>query len=132
MKKIIISALCVFSLNTIIAQTTQYNGSWALCKIVTPQGDTQNVSANDARYMMYSFTYNNTFTALQKGENISGVWSFDFKTKTIRIRNSIYTKTRTKLENYDIMLNQTTPNYFVEIKPESKKTFTYYIYCRIK
>ena len=136
MKKIIIILICVLSFNSLKAQATQYNGSWALCKIVTAAGDTQLVSEKDARYLTYNFTYNNTFTSFRKEQNeeVSGVWSFDFKTKAIRIRNALLTKTRTKLENYEIAIHKVTNNFFVEIKTENekKKLFSYYIYCRTK
>ncbi len=136
MKKTTLILLFVLSFNLIKAQATQYNGSWALCKIVTTAGDTQLVSEKDARYLTYNFTYNNTFTSFRKEQNeeVSGVWSFDFKNKAIRVRNALLTKTRTKLENYDIVINKVTNNFFVEIKTENekKKLFTYYIYCRTK
>ena|ERR1700749_1351182 len=136
MKKAISILVCVLSFNLLQAQATQYNGNWALCKVVTATGDTQIVSTTDVRYITYNFNYNNTFASFRKEQNeeVSGVWSFDFKTKAIRIRNSIYTKTRTKLENYDIVINKTTPTYFVEVKTENekKKLFTYYIYCKVK
>jgi len=136
MKKAIIILVCVLSFNLIQAQATQYNGNWALCKVVTAAGDTQVVSTTDVRYITYNFTYNNTFTSFRKEQNeeVSGVWSYDFKTKSIRIRNSLFMKTRTKLENYEIVINKTTSNYFVEVKTENekKKLFTYYIYCKVK
>jgi hypothetical protein len=136
MKKTIITLLCVLSFNLIKAQATQYNGSWTLCKIVTSAGDTQLVSEKDTRHLTYNFTYNNTFTSFRKEQNeeVSGVWSFEFKTKTIKIRNALLIKTRTKLENYDIVINKVTSNFFVEIKTENekKKLFSYYIYCRTK
>lgn len=136
MKKAIIVLLCILSFKLVQAQATQYNGNWVLCKIVTSAGDTQTVAATDARYLTYNFAYNNTFTSFRKEQNeeVSGVWSFDFKTKAIRIRNSIFMKTRTKLENYEILINKVTPKNFVEIKTENekKKLYTYYIYCKVK
>jgi len=134
MQKTIITLLCVLSFNLIKAQATQYNGNWVLCKIVTAAGDTQLVAAIDARYITYNFTYNNTFTSFRKEQNeeVSGVWSFEFKTKTIKIRNALLTKTRTKLENYNLVINRVAGSFFVEQREEKKKVFTYYIYCRVK
>jgi hypothetical protein len=136
MQKTIITLFCILSFNLIKAQATQYNGSWALCKIVTAAGDTQLVSDKDMRYLTYNFANNNTFTSFRKEQNeeVSGVWSFDFKNKAIRVRNALLTKTRTMLENYDIIINKVTSNFFVEIKTENekKKLFSHYIYCKVK
>ena len=136
MKKTIITLFCILSFNLIKAQATQFNGNWALCKIVTAAGDTQIVSEKDARYLTYNFANNNTFTSFRKEQNeeVSGVWSFDFKTKAIRVRNALLTKTRTKLENYEIVIHKVMPSFFVEIKTENekKKIFSYRIYCRTK
>ena len=134
MKKTAIIILCLLSFHLAKAQTTQYNGNWVLCKIVGPKGDTQLVSTTDARYITYSFTYNNTFTSFrkEKNEEANGRWGFEFKTKTIKIKNPVYTKTREQIGDYDLVISQVTPNFFVEVKEEKKKVFTYYIYCRVK
>ncbi len=136
MQKAIITLVFILSFHLIKAQATQYNGSWALCKIVTANGDTQLVTEKDVRHITYNFANNNTFTSFRKEQNeeVSGVWSFDFKNKAIRVRNALLTKTLTKLENYDIVINKVTSNFFVEIKTENekKKLFSYYIYCKVK
>ena len=134
MKNILLIAFYLLSFGWIQAQTTQYNGNWVLCKVVTPKGDTQLVSTTDARYITYNFTYNNTFTSFrkEKNEEASGRWGFEFKTKTIKIKNPVYTKTRTQIGDYDLVISQVTPNFFVEVKEEKKKVFSYYIYCRVK
>jgi hypothetical protein len=36
MQKAIITLFCILSFHLVKAQATQYNGSWALCKIVSP------------------------------------------------------------------------------------------------
>ena len=134
MKKTIIIAVCIFSFGTVTAQTAPYNGNWALCKVVTPKGDTQKIAPTDARYVTYNFTYNNTFTSFrkEKNEEINGRWGFEFKTKTIRIKNPVYTKSREQMESFDIITQQVTADFFVEVREERKKEFAHYIYCRTK
>ena len=134
MKKIIITAICLFSLKTIHAQTTQYNGSWALCKVVTPKGDTQKITTTDARYITYEFTYNNTFTSTGKKytEECTGRWGYEFKTKTIKIKKPVLTSSKKALEDYDIVINQVNDKFFVETRTENKKEIWYYIYCKTK
>lgn len=134
MKKTIIIAICFLSFGIIKAQTAQYNGSWALCKTVSPKGDTQLIAASDARYITYNFTYNNTFTSFrkEKNEEASGRWGYEFKTKTIKIKNPVYIKSRVQMEDFNMVINQVTANFFVEVREIKKKEFTYYIYCRTK
>ena|ERR1700744_5357960 len=134
MKKLIVAAICILSFGTVKAQTAQYNGNWALCKVVTPKGDTQKIATSDARYITYNFTYNNTFTSFrkEKNEEASGRWGYEFKTKTIKIKNPVYIKSRVQLEDYNIVVQQVTGDFFVEVREEKKKAFTYYIYCRTK
>ena len=134
MKKTIIITLCILSFGILKAQTAQYNGNWALCKVVTPKGDTQKIATSDARYVTYNFTYNNTFTSFRKvkNEEINGRWGFEFKTKTIKIKNPVYTKSREQMESFDIITQQVTADFFVEVREEKKKEFTQYIYCRTK
>lgn len=134
MKKIISTAFCILLFKLAGAQTAQYNGSWALCKIVTPKGDTEKISPADPRYITYVFTYNNTFTSFIKAKNeeATGRWGYEFKTKTIKIKNPMITKTKTALGDYDIVIHQVTADFFVEAKEEKKKPVTYYIYCRTK
>ena len=134
MKKALIAIICIFFVKTINAQTTQYNGSWALCKVVSPKGDTQKVAITDARYITYEFTYNNTFTSISKkyNEECTGRWGYEFKTKTIKIKKPVLTASKKALEDYDIIINQVSDKFFVETRPEGKKETWYYIYCRTK
>ncbi len=133
MKKII-TIICLLSIGFIQAQTAPYNGSWALCKVVTPLGDTQKITSNDARYVTYVFTYNNTFSTFikEKNEEATGRWGYEFKTKTIKIKNPVLTKSKTAMGDRDMVIYQVTPDFFVEVKEEKKKVFSYYIYCRTK
>ena len=134
MKKTITIVVYILSLGIISAQTTQYNGNWALCKVITPIGDTQKIAVTDARYVTYSFTYNNTFTSFrkEKNEEINGRWGYEFKTKTIKIKNPVYIKSREQMQDFNIVIQQVTGDFFVEVREEKKKEFTYYIYCRTK
>ena len=133
-KKLSLFALTLFSFQLLRAQATQFNGSWALCKIITAKGDTQNINSSDIRYKTYNFTYNNTFTSFHKEQNeeISGVWSYEFKTKTIKLRNAVFTKSRAKAENSEMVIFRVSPTAFTEMKEEGKKSYSYAVYCRTK
>ncbi|MBS1646726.1 MAG: hypothetical protein JST67_05245 [Bacteroidetes bacterium] len=125
---------CATGICTIQAQATQYNGSWALCKVVTPQGDTQKISTNDARYITYDFTYNNTFTSFSKknNEECTGRWGYEFKTKTIKIKKPVLSLSKKPLNDYDLVIENAAPAFFVETRTENKKETWRYIYCRTK
>ena len=94
---IIVISLLAFTFAN--AQTKDYIGKWELCKIVTAKGDTERIKSNDARYITYNFEYNNTFTSFVKAkdEEATGRWGFDFAAKMIKIKNPVYTKTKTKI-----------------------------------
>src|ERR1035437_8746584 len=121
---------CLFTFGFLNAQVKEYVGKWELYKIVTAQGDTQLIKNSDARFISYNFEYNNTFTSFikEKNEDITGRFGFEFKTKTLKLKNPMQAKTRTAIGDYDIVINNVTPNYFVEIKTEKKKQVSYYIY----
>jgi hypothetical protein len=133
MKKLLLS-LCVAGFINAKAQVKDYIGHWQLAKVVTVAGDTQLIKPADPRYVTYNFEYNNTFTSFikEKNEEVTGRWGFEFKTKTIKIKNPVLNKTKTAIGDYDIVISQITPDFFVEAKPEKKKKFTYYIYSKIK
>ncbi len=116
------------------AQTKDYIGKWELCKIVSAKGDTERIKSNDVRYITYNFEYNNTFTSFVKAkdEEATGRWGFDFAAKMIKIKNPVYTKTKTKIGDYGIVVHQITPINLVEAREEKKKQFSYWIYCRVK
>jgi len=116
------------------AQVKDYIGKWELCKIVTVKGDTELVKNTDSRYRNYNFEYNNTFTSFikEKNEDVNGRFGYEFKTKTIKIKNPVLAKTRVAIGDYDIVIHVVMPNYFVELKEEKKKQFSYWIYCRVK
>jgi hypothetical protein len=133
MKNLILS-FCLFALVSLNAQVKEYVGKWELCKIITAKGDTELIKSNDARFVSYNFEYNNTFTSFikEKNEQSSGRWGLEFKTKTIKIKNAMLSKTRVYMGDIDIVINTVMPDYFVEIRTEKKKQFSYYIYCRVK
>ena len=116
------------------AQTKEYVGKWELCKIVTVKGDTERVAKTDARWIAYTFEYNNTFTSLtkEKDSEATGRWGFNFEDKYIKIKNPVYTLTKKKIGDYNIVIDQVTPHWFVEKRQEEKKKFSYWIYCRVK
>ena len=116
------------------AQVKDYVGKWQLCKMVTAKGDTVLIKDSDPRFVNYNFEYNNTFTSFikEKNEDVNGRWGFEFKTKTIKIKNPVLAKTRVAIGDYDIVIHVVMPNYFVEVKEEKKKQFSYWIYCRVK
>jgi len=132
--KNIILIFCLLTFVFTKAQVKEYVGKWELYKIVSAQGDTQLIKSSDARFISYNFEYNNTFTSFvkEKNEDITGRFGFEFKTKTLKLKNPMQTKTRTAIGDYDIVISSVTPINFVEIKTEKKKTFSYYIYCRVK
>lgn len=133
MKKII-TALSILVTIAVSAQTKEYVGKWELCKVVTVKGDTQHIKTSDARYITYEFQYNNTFTSFvkEKDEEATGRWGFDFEKKMIKIKNPVYTKTKTKIGDYGIVVHLITPINLVESREEGKKKFSYWIYCRVK
>jgi hypothetical protein len=133
MKKLFLS-LALFAALGLAAQTKEYVGKWELCKIVTAKGDTQLIKYSDARYVTYNFEYNNTFTAFvkEKDEEATGRWGFDYGSKTIKIKNPVYSKTKVKIGDYPIVVHQITPVNLVEVREEKKKQFSYWIYCRVK
>lgn len=116
------------------AQTREYVGKWELCKMVTVKGDTQLIAKTDPRWISYNFEYNNTFTSWTKDKEgeASGRWGFDFEEKYIKIKNPVYTITKKKIGDYNIMIHQVATNFFVEKRQEEKKKFSYWIYCRVK
>ncbi|HWY38492.1 MAG TPA: hypothetical protein VNY73_08035 [Bacteroidia bacterium] len=126
--------ISIFALATLHAQVKEYIGKWDLCKIITAQGDTQLIKNSDPRFISYNFEYNNTFTSFikEKNEEITGRFGFEFKTKTIKIKNPMQAKTRTAIGDYDIVIYSVTPDYFIETIAEKKKTFSYKVYCRVK
>ena len=128
---LVLSLLIVGSAN---AQVKDYIGKWELCKVITAKGDTQLIKNNDPRFISYNFEYNNTFTSFsnEKKEEVTGRFGFEFKTKTLKMKNPMLAKTRTAIGDYDIVVNSVTPVNFVEIRTEGKKAFSYWIYCRIK
>ena len=129
---ILVLALLTFGFAN--AQVKDYVGKWELCKIVTAKGDTILIKNNDVRYVNYNFEYNNTFASFikEKNEEVTGRWGFEFKTKTIKIKNPVLTKTKVAIGDYALVIQVVMPNYFVEIKEEKKKQFSYWIYCRVK
>lgn len=133
MRKAITAALLLFAV-TAAAQTKDYVGKWELCMIVTAQGDTEHIRRSDARYLAYNFEYNNTFTSFTRDKEgeATGRWGFDFGKKTIKIKNPVYTVTKTKIGDYGIAIEQVTPGWFTERKEEVKKKFSYWVYCRVK
>lgn len=133
MKKIL-AGFCLAGLVNTKAQVRDYLGQWQLAKIVTVAGDTQLIKPSDPRYVNYTFEYNNTFTSFvkEKNEEMTGRWGYEFKTKTIKIKNPVMTKTKTAVGDFDIPISRVTPDYFVEARPEKKKQFTYYIYTKVK
>ncbi len=102
--------------------------------MVTAQGDTQLIKSSDARFISYNFEYNNTFTSFikEKNEEVTGRFGYEFKTKTIKIKNPVLTKTKTAIGDWDIVINNVTSINFMEVRAEKKKTFSYWIYCRVK
>lgn len=126
--------LALFAAVAVSAQTKEYVGKWELCKIVTEKGDTIAIKSSDSRYMTYNFEYNNTFTSYEKAkdEEATGRWGYDFAKKTIRIKNPVYVKTKTKIGDYPIVVHQVTLVNLVEVREEGKKKFSYRIYCRVK
>ena len=133
MKKLLLTlSLLNFILGA--AQTKDYVGKWELCKVVTAKGDTQTIKNSDPRYMTYNFEYNNTFTSYEKAkdEEATGRWGYDFANKTIKIKNPVYVKTKTKIGDYPIVVHMVTPINLIESREEKKKTFSYWIYCRVK
>ncbi len=132
--KNIFLVICLFAFGISNAQVKDYIGKWELCKMVTAQGDTQLIKSSDVRFITYNFEYNNTFTSFikEKNEEVSGRFGFEFKTKTIKIKNPVLAKTKTAIGDYDIVINNVTLINFVEIKTEKKKQFSYWIYCRVK
>jgi hypothetical protein len=133
MKKLLVT-LSLFAFATLGAQTKDYVGKWELCKIVTAKGDTIRIKSSDARYITYNFEYNNTFTSFikEKDEEATGRWGFDFANKTIKIKNPVYTKTKTKIGDYGIVVHMITPINLIESREEKKKQISYWIYCRVK
>jgi hypothetical protein len=133
MKKIILT-LSLFTFGILNAQVKDYVGKWELYKIVTVKGDTEIIKKSDPRFISYNFEFNNTFTSFnnEKKEEITGRFGYEFKTKTLKMKNPMLAKTRTAIGDYDIVINSVTPINFVEIKTESKKTFSYRIYGRVK
>ncbi len=129
-----ILVICLFTFGISNAQVKDYIGKWELCKIITAQGDTQLIKSSDVRFISYNFEYNNTFTSFvkEKNDEITGRFGFEFKTKTIKLKNPMQAKTRTAIGDYNIVINSVTPINFVEIRTETKKTFSYRIYCRVK
>ena len=118
------------------AQVKDYIGKWDLCKMVTAQGDTQLIKNSDPRFISYNFEYNNTFTSFsnEKKEEITGRFGFEFKTKTLKLKNPMLTKTRTAIGDCDIVISKVLPNLFVEVRTENekKKFYTYWLYSRVK
>ena len=133
MKKLILT-LSLFTFGILNAQVKDYVGKWELCKVVTAKGDTELIKKSDPRFVSYNFEFNNTFTSFnnEKKEEITGRFGYEFKTKTLKMKNPMLSKTRTAIGDYDIVVYSVTPVNFVEIKTESKKTFSYWIYCRVK
>jgi len=134
--KHLILVLSLVSFSFVNAQVKDYVGKWQLCKVVTTQGDTQLINNTDPRYITYDFEYNNTFKSFvkEKNDEITGRFGFEFKTKTLKLKNPMQAKTRTALGDFDIVVNSVMPDYFVELKTEyaKKKLFSYWIYCRVK
>lgn len=116
------------------AQTKDYIGKWELCKIVTAKGDTIAIKNSDSRFITYNFEFNNTFTSFikAKDEEATGRWGYDFGSKTIKFKNPVYTKTKTKIGDYTLVVHSVTPVNLVEAKEEGKKQFSYWIYCKVK
>ncbi|MGZ3902273.1 MAG: hypothetical protein ACXVC6_01165 [Bacteroidia bacterium] len=133
MKKLILG-LSIFICFTATAQVKDYIGKWELRKTVTVKGDTQLIKNIDPRFVWYNFEYNNTFTSFsnEKKEEITGRFGYEFKTKTLKIKNPMLSKTRTAIGDYDIVVYTVSPDYFVEMREEGKKMFSYWIYYRIK
>ncbi len=116
------------------AQTKEYVGKWELCKMITVKGDTQHIAKTDPRWISYNFEYNNTFTSWTRDKEgeASGRWGFDFEGKFIKIKNPVYTFTKKKPGDYNIVIQQVTPVNFIEKRQEEKRKFSYWIYCRVK
>jgi hypothetical protein len=133
MKKVLL-LIGIFAALMGSAQTKEYAGKWELCKIVTVKGDTQHIAKTDSRWISYNFEYNNTFTSWTKDKDgeASGRWGFDFQDKYIKIKNPVYTFTKKKIGDYNIVIQQVTPVNFVEKREEEKRKFSYWIYCRVK
>ena len=133
MKKII-TAICLLACWAGQAQTKDYVGKWELCKIVTVKGDTELIKSTDPRYLTYNFEYNNTFTSFsnEKKEEATGRWGYDFASKTIKFKNPVYTKTKEKIGDYNLVVQQVNPVNLVEVREEKKKQYSYRIYCRVK
>lgn len=133
MKKIIV-ILAAFVAFVAKGQTKEYVGKWELCKIVTAKGDTQHIAKTDPRWISYNFEFNNTFTSWTKDKEgeASGRWGFNFEDKYIKIKNPVYTFTKKKIGDYNIVIQQVTLINFVEKREEEKKKFSYWIYCRVK
>jgi hypothetical protein len=133
MKKLILT-LSLFTFEILNAQVKDYVGKWELCKVVTIKGDTELIKKSDPRFISYNFEFNNTFTSFsnEKKEEITGRFGYEFKTKTLKMKNPMLAKTRTAIGDYDIVVYSVTPTNFVEIKTENKKAFSYRIYCRVK
>src|ERR1700740_280668 len=121
MKKLVfaLTILCAPPLN---ARVKYYIGKWELRKTITVKGDTQLIKNIDPRFVWYNFEYNNTFTSFsnEKKEEITGRFGYEFKTKTLKMKNPMLSKTRTAIGDYDIVIHSVTPINFVEIKTESK------------
>ena len=118
------------------AQVKDYIGKWEMCKTITAQGDTQLIKNSDPRFVSYNFEYNNTFTSFsnEKKEEITGRFGFEFKTKTLKLKNPMLAKTRTAIGDYDIVVSKVLPDLFVEVRTENekKKLYSYWFYCRVK
>jgi hypothetical protein len=134
--RFVILAVCIMFFGTTNAQVKDYIGKWALCKVVTAQGDTQLIKNSDPRFVSYNFEYNNTFTSFsnEKKEEITGRFGYEFKTKTLKMKNPMLAKTRTAIGDYDIVVYGVTLVNFVEVRTENekKKLYSYWVYCRTK
>lgn len=133
MKKILL-LLGIMGCGMMNAQVKDYIGKWELCKVVTAKGDTQLIKNTDPRFVWYNFEYNNTFTSFgnEKKEEVTGRFGFEFKTKTLKLKNPMLSKTRTAIGDYDIVVASVTPVNFTEVREEGKKAFSHWIYCRVK
>ncbi len=133
MKKLLFILGIVVAMTT-NAQTKDYVGKWELRMIVSPQGDTTHIKQNDARYITYNFEYNNTFTSYVKAKNeeATGRWGYDFGNKTIKIKNPVYTTSRVKIGDYDLVVKEVTPNWLAELRQEKKKEFSTWVYLKVK
>src|SRR4051812_20498441 len=115
MKKLLLT-ISLMGFGILNAQVKDYIGKWQLCKVVTAQGDTQLIKNSDPRYITYDFEYNNTFKSFvkEKNDEITGRFGFEFKTKTLKLKNPMQAKIRTAIGDYDIVVNSVMPDYFVE------------------